>query len=223
MKNKNTFCFIICSNDPNFEKESLIYIRRLDIPEGYEVDILTVVEAASMTSGYNEAMNASNAKYKIYLHQDVFIVNKNFLKDVLEIFSCPQIGMIGMVGVIKMPMHGVMWYSNRVGKLYTNTILESKIWSETEFMGDFKEVEAIDGLLMVTQYDIKWREDLFDKWDFYDVSQSMEFRKNGYKIVVPKQDRPWCIHDEGINNLKDYYQERKKFVNEYQNMLTELD
>ena len=31
------------------------------------------------------------------------------------------------------------------------------------------EVEGVDGLLMATQYDIPWREDLFDGWDFYDL------------------------------------------------------
>lgn len=223
MKQENTFCFIFCSNDPIFQEESLKYIRRLEIPEGYYVDILSVVDASSMAAGYNEALSASNAKYKIYLHQDVFIVNTNFLKDLLDIFCYPQIGMIGMVGVLSMPMHGVMWYSDRIGKLYTNTILESKVWAEKEFKEAFKEVEAIDGLLMATQYDIQWREDLFCGWDFYDVSQCMEFRKRDYKIVVPQQDKPWCIHDEGMNNLKNYYQERKKFIKEYRSMLTEIN
>lgn len=76
-------------------------------------------------------------------------------------------------------------------------------------------VEAIDGLLMATQYDIPWREDLFDKWDFYDVSQTQEFIRKGYKVVVPNTGKPWVIHDDGFVNLKNYYEERKKFVKEY--------
>ena len=70
------------------------------------------------------------------------------------------------------------------------------------------EVEASDGLLMVTQYDFPWRDDLFDKWDFYDVSQSLEFIRHGYKVVVPYMETPWCIHDDGFVNLKNYYEER---------------
>ncbi len=64
---------------------------------------------------------------------------------------------------------------------------------------------------MATQYDILWREDIFDKWDFYDASQCMEFIKRGYRIVVPKQVKPWCVHDCGILNLKDYDNEKEKF------------
>lgn len=41
------------------------------------------------------------------------------------------------------------------------------------------DVTAIDGMFMATQYDISWREDLFDGWDFYDISQSCEFTRGG--------------------------------------------
>ena len=76
-------------------------------------------------------------------------------------------------------------------------------------------MEAIDGLLRATQYDVPWREDLFDKWDFYDISQSQEFLRAGYKVVVPKQKRPWCIHDDDFFNLKNFYNARKVFLEEY--------
>ena len=55
----------------------------------------------------------------------------------------------------------------------------------------------------------------FDKWDFYDASQSMEMRLAGYKVLVPWQKEPWCIHDCGYVSLKNYEIERRKFVKEY--------
>ena len=76
-------------------------------------------------------------------------------------------------------------------------------------------MEAIDGFLMATQYDIPWREDLFDKWDFYDASQSMEFIRHGYKVVIPKMEEPWCLHDCGYLNMDHYEEEREKYVKEY--------
>ena len=80
---------------------------------------------------------------------------------------------------------------------------------------EYSEVEAIDGLLMMTQYDVPWREDIFDKWDFYDASHSMEFIKKGYKVVVPKMEKPWEIHDCGLLNKDNYEEEKEKFVREY--------
>ncbi len=77
--NSKKFCFIMCSNDTQYEQECIKYINNLLIPEGYELDIKVIRDAASMTEGYNRGMNSSDARYKIYLHHDTFIINKNFL------------------------------------------------------------------------------------------------------------------------------------------------
>ena len=217
--NDKEFCFIICSNDRMYTEECLYYINHLVIPEGYGIDVLTVEDARSMTAGYNEAMQYSMAKYKVYLHQDTFIVNPNFLQDCLDIFEQDEkIGMIGNVGTKKLPGSGIMWEADRCGKVYEQHIYETTLLSNAEdekVKGKHMEVEAVDGFLMVTQYDVLWREDLFDKWDFYDCSQSMEFLRHGYKVVVPKMEQPWCVHDCGFVNLSRYEEERKKFVKEY--------
>lgn len=217
--NKKEICFIMCTNNPLYAEECMYYIRHLNVPEGYSIDILSVEDARSIASGYNEAMQCSNAKYKVYLHQDTFIVDRNFLQKCIEIFSKnPEIGMIGNIGARKMSSSGVMWDGDRYGMLYEHHIYETQLlMNRIENVTDeeYLEVEAIDGFIMITQYDIPWREDLFDKWDFYDASQSMEFIRQGYKVVVPKMEQPWCVHDSGFLSLGDYEGERKKFVEEY--------
>lgn len=217
--NEKEICFIMCTNNPLYAEECMYYIRHLNVPAGYSIDILTVEDAHSMTSGYNEAMQCSQAKYKVYLHHDTFIVYRDFLAACLDIFQeNPEIGMIGNIGVRKMPSSGVMWDADRYGMLYEQHIYETQLLMnriENVTDGAYLEVDAIDGYLMVTQYDIPWREDLFDKWDFYDASQSMEFIRQGYKVVVPKMEQPWCVHDCGFISLGNYEEERKKFVREY--------
>lgn len=207
--------FIMCVNDELYEQECMSYLARIEAPEGFCKDIITVREAESITSGYNGAMRSSDAKYKIYMHQDVFIVHAGFIKDILRIFADPKVGMIGMVGAPRLGETAVMWHEERIGKLYTNPIILAQEAVCGEVEGRYQPVEAIDGFLMATQYDIPWREDVFQKWDFYDVSQSLEFRKQGYQVVVPHMDKPWCIHDDGILNLSNYYGERDKFIETY--------
>ena len=211
------FCFIICTNNAVYSQECIHYINHLRVPDGIQVNVLTVEEAKSLTSAYNEAMQCSEAKYKVYLHHDTFIINPDFIEECLRIFRAnPQIGMIGNVGVGKMPPTGVMWDADRYGMLYEQHIYETKLLSNT-FSDElpYMEVDAIDGFLMVTQYDIPWREDLFCKWDFYDCSQSMEFWRRGYQVVVPNMKRPWCVHDCGFINLQNYDGEKEKFIVEY--------
>ena len=213
-------CFIICTNNPIYAQECIYYINHLRLPDGFKIDVLTVEEAKSLTSAYNEAMQCSQAKYKVYLHHDTFIINPDFIMECLSIFNKnSQIGMIGNIGVQKMPSTGIMWDADRYGMLYEQHIYETKLLANAiDTNLEYLEVDAIDGFIMVTQYDIPWREDLFNKWDFYDCSQSMEFKRRGYKVVVPNMKQPWCVHDCGFINLQNYDEEKEKFIVEYLNV-----
>ncbi|MDF2929495.1 MAG: hypothetical protein K0Q75_1733 [Anaerospora sp.] len=185
--NTNKFCFITCENDARFYQICLSQIKNLEIPEGYEVEILSIEDSVSMTSAYNQAIGKSNAKYKVYLHQDVYILHKRFMQDVLDIFQNSEIGMIGVAGSAQIPANGIWWESNcNYGKVYDSHTGVMGLVAFKEVEGDYQEVQCIDGLIMITQYDLPWREDLFNGWHFYDSSQSMEFIKSGYKVVIPK-------------------------------------
>ncbi|MDE7007053.1 MAG: glycosyltransferase family protein, partial [Lachnospiraceae bacterium] len=79
MVDRHKICFILCTNDERQLDECMMYLSRLHVPDGFSVDVATVWDAKSMASGYNEGMGSSDAKYKIYLHQDTFIVEPFFL------------------------------------------------------------------------------------------------------------------------------------------------
>lgn len=215
--NTNKFCFITCENDARFYQVCLSQINNLEIPEGYEVEILSIKDSVSMTSAYNQAIGKSNAKYKVYLHQDVYILHKRFMQDVLDIFQNSEIGMIGVAGSALIPANGIWWESNcNYGKVYDSHTGVMGLVALKEVEGDYQEVQCIDGLIMITQYDLPWREDLFNGWHFYDSSQSMEFIKAGYKVVIPKQSQPWCTHECGVTKLGNgYHDYRQVFINNY--------
>ena len=217
--NDKKICFIACVNDNDFFSECLLYISRLHIPEGYDIDVLSVAEAKSMTSGYNEAMRATDAKYKVYLHQDTFVTDRYILQELLDIFySDSSIGMVGIVGSPKMSSDGCMWNGERIGDIYDEYNSDIKKCNMYSKQGSYElvPVEAIDGFFMATQYDIPWREDVFTEFDFYDASQSMEFIRKGYKVVVPVMNKPICVHDDGlILDLRNYDNNRKKYLTEY--------
>lgn len=223
--NNHKFAFIICSNRPLLLEECLYYINHLVIPEGYSIDVLTIQDAVSMTSAYNEAMTASDAKYKIYIHQDVYLLNRNFLMDLLAIFqSDPQIGLIGMVGYDSISSDGIMWHAPRCGNLYYANppipypALESYSYSLEQ--DSYHSVALIDGLLMATAYDLPWDSVLLTGWDFYDAFQSIHFLQKGYRIAVPSQRHPWCLHDSGpFNNMVHYNQYLQIFRQHYNCLL----
>lgn len=219
------FCFIICVNNPAFLEECIHYIRHLVIPDEYEIDLITIEGAESMTSGYQEAMEQSDAKYKIYLHQDVFILNRRFLEDILSIFlSDASIGMVGVVGYETMAEDGIMWHARRVGALYLReqekSYMNYQTYRYSVSSDGYTSVAAVDGFLMATAYDIPWNVEELRAFDFYDAFQSMEFLKKGYKIVVPTQTNPWCLHDDGqVLELSHYDDYRQIFLKKYQDCL----
>lgn len=217
LKNYNSsICFITCVNDDRMYEECLFYINKLIVPEGVAVDSISIKEADSMAAGYNAAMKATDANIKVYLHQDVCILNPYFIVDIMDIFDRDSsISMIGMVGSPKLPEDAVMWHGPRYGNLYqSDSSIVFGSDAESRYSG-IGYVEAVDGLLIATSKDIEWREDLFDGWDFYDVSESFEHRRAGYKIVTPYQKTPWVIHDDGVLNLYSYGKYRNRFIEEY--------
>lgn len=215
----NKICFITCVNDENIYKECLRYIDSIIIPEGYTVEKIAIREANSLTSGYNTAMSKSNAKYKVYLHQDTFIIDKNFIYNILEVFQDKKIGIIGAAGSKYITPNGMFWGNTECHlNLHDNTAGVMRDTSNKCFSNNITKVEYLNGLIMITQYDILWREDIFDGWHFYDISQCVEFKKSNYDIVILNKEHPWVLHDCGvidIENSEDYYKYKDIFLKEY--------
>lgn len=217
--------FILCVNDDRYYRECCYYIDQLMVPEGYSVEVIPVYQAKSMTSGYQEGMRRTDAKYKIYIHQDVLCTNIYLLYDLIHIFAQnPDIGLVGVAGCIKMPDTGIWWHAEN-GKyynLYQDSIAaysayDYKERKEEYNCGEYQEVQALDGVFLATSRDVDWRADLFDGWHHYDVSQSMEFQRKGYKVIIAKPISTWILHNEkcgsGLGN--DYRQSRIRFLKEY--------
>ena len=211
--------FITCVNSDWWYSECRLYLEHLKIPEGMTAEFIDVRDAKSMTAGYNRAMKNSDAKYKIYLHQDTFIVNKNLIADLLEIFSEESIGVVGVIGCMNLPATGVWWDGMRTyGRVLHACEPESVVDSHCdEPNGFYQEVESVDGLFLATQHDLTWREDLFDGWHMYDASLCKEMSRAGYRVVVPNQEKDfWCIHCPKEKPLDPRYRRYQKiFLREY--------
>lgn len=216
---RNKIAFIICSNNQQYLSECINYISMLEVPENIKVDIITINDAESITAAYQQAMKESDAKYKVYMHQDCFILNKNFIKDVIRLFSInEEYGMLGVVGKklrVKDAAYWDKWDTGCVDVCNSMNALRLSMFTGNR---NIEDVDSIDGMIMITQYDVDWREDVIKGFDFYDISQSMEFKKAGYKVGVINQDMPWCYHDCGHSKLDNYDEARKHFCDIYSDM-----
>lgn len=225
---EKAFEFITCVNDEVLYEQCLQHIDALEIPPGYRIIKTKITGAKSMAKAYDEAMKASEAKYKIYLHQDTFIINRRFLFEVLDLFTkYPRIGMIGVVGATRLPSSGI-WFKNNalfcVGEvreyrrwngltwLWGNPCKEGLMLFRKVFK-PFVPVVVVDGLIMITQYDLPWRQDLYGGFIYYEGPQCLEFIKHGYMVVVPRQKVTWCLHRG--NRTEKTKEERAKYQEEF--------
>jgi hypothetical protein len=96
--------FITCVNDEEQYENCLRYVDALQVPSGYTVQNIAVLGASSMAEGYQRAMETSTARYKIYLHQDVYLVHRGVLSDLVSLFKrYPRLGMVGVEGATRLP------------------------------------------------------------------------------------------------------------------------
>lgn len=215
---ENKVAFIACVNDEDWYHEWKLYIDNLEVPEGMGIELIPIRGAASMCQGYNIGMKQTNAKYKVYLHQDVLVCNRNFISNLLHIFADKTIGAFGVIGAQTLPPSGMWWETSRpAGRVFQVNDPENVMKTQCpDFSGELFDVEAVDGLIIATQVDVEWREDLFTGWHFYDISQCKEMQRHGYRVVVPQQNTFWCIHCPPPKILDDNYEKyRRVFIREY--------
>jgi len=165
-----------------------------------------------------------NTKY-IYIKIHILLIETCFLHLYLFFKENEKLGLIGVAGAQFLPNNGIWWEGkNLVGKVIEYRRRNYQLLNlDQVFYGNqpFLSVQAIDGLFMATQYDIPWREDLFQGFHFYDVSQSLEFQRAGYLIGIPNQANLWCIHYNGDEFDADTYEKyRKVFVEHYKDILS---
>lgn len=220
--NDRKICIITAVNDETQYNAMIPYLQELIVPAGMQLESLVVYEADSMTSAYQQGMESSDAKYKVYLHQDAWLIEPACLAIMIREFQQhPEYGIAGVVGSHSIPASGIWWDGQVSGQIMDNHYYG--LWREYIFerCESAIPVKALDGLCLMTQYDIPWREDLFTKWHFYDVSQCQEFRRRGYQAVVMPQANTWIMHNSGavdmdMVNKTGYEEERQKFLQEYQ-------
>lgn len=217
-----TVAFIVSVSNKELFDACCGHIHVLD-KTGFNFEVIPVYNKRSITEAYNEGMRRTGCRYKIYLHQDTFILDVNFLHHINNIFKAdPGIGMIGVMGGRHLSLDSnpmLVWNCRECwGAIYHFGLKQA--YHTLNPSGIYDWVHLIDGCIMVTQYDIPWREDILQGFHFYDLSQSLEFWKKGYSVVVPRQETPWVAHlsTSGITQ-PDYDILRSVFIREYRRFL----
>lgn len=227
---------IMCANDEDYIKEMTLYLKRQKMPEGYHLGLYIVRGAKSMTAGYELARKSIPAEMKLYMHQDTFIFDEGYVKNLVEALRSADYAMLGLAGAKKLPGSAIWGESDPDDMrfcLYQDftlqvieAVTDASAVSSQELSADMstgeacQEVEIIDGVLMATREDVPWREDLFEGFHFYDISQCMEYKRRGYRVgIFENGGRAGVLHEVNVSKNEAYerlYEEaRRRFLQEY--------
>ena len=181
------------------------YLAAIDVPQGYEVELIEVFADGNVAGTYQRAMEQSDAKYKVYLAAGSILLRLNFFEEMLRVFADPLIGVMGLVGAKQLSTTGLLATSPFVkGRLL---YADDTDFNGADIDGEMEQVMAVSGDLVATQYDISWRSDLFHRDCFYAEAQCIEFRRRGYRNVVPHQDEAWLLSGTKEISYDDVSQE----------------
>lgn len=216
-------CFIIAVTNREMYQRSLATWQELRVPEGMSVQYIAVDISQGQPVGmaYQLAMGKSDAKYKIYIRQEVELAEEGFLEEAVAIFrQHPEYGMAGAAGSIDLPEEAI-WYKGSLagcicddhqGKMLGYKFLQGK---EAAL-----PVMLLEGGILMTQYDVDWQSPYYDKGELYAASQCLNFRNEGRVVAA------WSNLGQGIRHwgctqpvLEECAQEGRQLISAYKEMV----
>ena len=194
-------------------------LRSLAVPQGVEVEYIPISAGENLLAAYQAAMEASDAKYKVYANGNSRIVDLEILSHIVESFQVhPEIGILGLSGARQLSTNGISYVSEQRAGRIMDPEGQQLVFSQTE--QSVERVEAIDGCFLATQYDVPWRSDLLHDSLFLGASASCEHRRVGHAVAVLTQTKAACQLVE--NRFAIDRDDQNAFLDEYSKELYPL-
>ena len=188
-------------------------IRRLSLPDEYKISTVTWRES-NFFHIYNNLLRTSDAQYKVYLDSNLAFQNECAIEEMLQIFqSNENIGMIGLLGSEGVDTSLDFDASQRrlggiVDREARGTLKERRFEISNEA---YTSAQVLNGMFLAVSKGFLVNGS--PNGTYVPEFLSMEFRRHDYEVVVPRQEKLWCIR-EGIV-VKDKLEDRLEFCRRY--------
>lgn len=219
------FAFIICSQDIDLRNTTNEWIDKF-FPNA---QIIFKIDANSIFKAYNEGIDEleDRIEYVCFCHEDLDVQSIN-IRQLEKKLNTPYIGFVGAAGAKKLGSHGQWWngyegkpHENLSGKAghqklenNPNKPLEQYTRRWYNHYGAIGPVEVLDGVILFCRKDllekIRFDEEHFDGWDFYDITITWLANLKGYTNIT---FGGMTFYHWGLGNPRDTWDDnRKKFL-----------
>ncbi len=189
---------IICSRKSDISAELKQNIQDT-IGTDYELIIIdNSHNRYSICSAYNEGVRRAKGNILIFMHEDVIFWSKQWGYIIEQrFFQYQDIGIIGLLGGHYLPATPCYWIDARVdsvnhiqsnGKEGNSKVM--RIVCHQQYRSERTFVAACDGVFMAMPkclFDenlVRWDENVFRGFHFYDMDMSMQIHKIGLNIEI---------------------------------------
>jgi len=184
----NRWAFVVCSQSKELKKKTHKWVTDIFKDNAY---IFFLEGWNSIFKAYNKAIDiSSESKYVCFVHEDIDLLHLD-IKALESLLDKPATGFVGAAGAKRLPSNGC-WWSGYDGK--PNADLSGraghqkrdghKVIRWINEYGPYGPVEVLDGLILFCRRDllnsIKWDDEYFDGWDYYDISITWEATNRGF-------------------------------------------
>ena len=215
MKKEKKVAFFVRKSDEALYRTCLESLQALHLPAGYEAELFTLAAGKPYAVQANKALALSDAKYKIYINDDMCLVQPRFFGELLAIFKNAAVGMVGAGGSQSLPVDGnVLSSVYKRGAVY---VPAEDGFSELRFgdaTGKAADVRCILPSFFATQWDIFWDES-YEKQYYAVLAHCCAFEEEGRRIVVPLPKNIWCAYQVKDISFDGSEVDRKKFFTRY--------
>lgn len=195
----------------------------LVMPHGFRCHVTRAHIDGQLAPGCNQALAHSQAKYKVFLTDNVArIDNRTLFLDLMQIFALePQAGIVGLFGSTMPPGGDLLSAHRRVFGRYDRLLDAKKNLVESVLARNplrLQEVSCLEPDVLATSLDLPWDEAVGN--GFLAAAQAARLRERGLKAVVAEQKQPWVLYHQGgcaYQREQDaaYERERQVFASRY--------
>lgn len=179
--------FVICTQNEKLKESTTLWIDKF-----FSDNIKHfLTEENSIFTAYNKGIKLTrNCKYVCFVHEDIDLINIDLPK-LEKLLIHKDTGFVGVAGAKILNTNGCWWdgykgkplsyLSGKAGhQKIENNIL--KRWYNN--YGEFGQVQVLDGLILfcnrILLDRIKWEEDTYTGFDFYDIDITYKAYKSSY-------------------------------------------
>jgi glycosyltransferase involved in cell wall biosynthesis len=216
--NKPDYSLIVCSID---DRKYANLLKSVDAAFSKPVQVIRIIDAASLAEGYNRGVRFAQGKICIFCHDDIEFINCNMDSLLEEDLALHDI--VGVAGTSRLVSgKWIQAGSPYIHGLVAHEDVRTMGYSLCVYgMGQdpvvVEKIQALDGLFFAVNRDvldyIAFDEALFDGFHLYDLDFTFNAYLKGFKLAV--DHRLLLIHQSGGRFDHNWQQYARRFNGKY--------